>query len=318
MIHRHRIGAALGVVALAAAGLLIVPATRSQAYVRSTDNNNVFLYQPGSCVWIAPEAGGSRDLTLDVVSATLGKAIANWQGVTLDKGCSYLKITEDPPTAGEAVVDYKNLVKFRSDKWCRPADPAVMAAENCFSPDATAITSVYYRIDPEGMIIDADIEMNEINFTFVVEPTTKAPRPNTKIADLENTLTHELGHFQGLDHSCWDHQAPHDKTPPLDNNGAPAPDCNTLMSLPLPQRLAVESATMFYTATAGEISKRQPKADDINGICTIYASNIDPRSCSRLSAVPKTGCSVGRATPAGATALLLLPLLGLLLRRPRP
>ena len=70
---------------------------------------------------------------------------------------------------------------------------------------ATGITTVFYvdHGEPDdGTILDADVELNDINFTFVVEPTTQQPRAGTEVSDLENTLTHELGHVLGLDHTC--------------------------------------------------------------------------------------------------------------------
>src|SRR5258706_15340411 len=151
-----------------------------------------------------------------MVQQIVTKSIANWQTVTFDAGCSYLKIIEDAPAALDAHLDNLNAIKFRSDKWCRPAEKG--NAEICYSAQAAAITTVFYTTSPgkanDGAIVDADIQLNEMNFTFVWVGLKVPPiRDNTMQSDLENTLTHELGHFQGLDHTCWDHIA---ATAPID------------------------------------------------------------------------------------------------------
>jgi hypothetical protein len=294
-------------------GMLLLVASAAYGYVRSRTDKGVAVFWPGSCVWIEPDSRGSIDLPIDIVQQVLTKSVANWQGVTFDAGCSYLKLNIDSPVQLEATLDHINAVRFRNDKWCRPADSG--AAEMCFSPAAAAITTVFYNAD--GTIVDADIELNELNFTFVWLPSTVTPRSGTQEADLENTLTHELGHLQGLDHTCWDHV---NATDPVDDKGQPIPDCDdvTAMKVPPAQYQQIVQSTMYNFANPGEIIKRMPKADDIAGICGIYPKSNDPMSCNRPPPVG-TGCSVGYSRrPVGAgMALLALALMALACSRIR-
>jgi MYXO-CTERM domain-containing protein len=300
--------------ALASAGAL--------AYVRSVTDHYTPVQWSSSCAWIAADSAGSPDLPLSVVESTLQKSLLNWQSATLTKGCTYLQLMMDPPAPGEALLDRKNVLKFRTDKWCRPAEPSKGQNEMCYPHQAAAITTVFYSNDPgksdDGNIIDADIQMNDLDFTFVVEPTTAQPRKGTTISDLENTLTHELGHFQGLDHTCWDQAAPYQNMPPKDNAGASVPDCTKLDQIPIAKKLQIVTATMYNYASPGEIVKRTPKADDIAAICGIYPAGGAVPACLRASQQVKGGCSLaGASTPSpwSGAALLLLAALGLGRRR---
>lgn len=289
-------------------------ASSGHAFVRSTTSNGTPVKWPNRCAWIFADTDPPDNLSLQMVADTLATAVANWQSPTA--GLAYLQIDIDPPSAGEAHFDQLNIVKFRKDKWCRPAERKT--AEICYSGDATAITTIFYINKPgdrsDGTILDADIELNTIDFTFDIEPSAEAPRQGTSMADLQNTLTHELGHFQGLDHTCWDQNG--DTPQPIDNLGQPVPACSQLSSLPPAQREAIMSATMYNFSTPRETSKRTPEADDINGIVAIYPPAADPGVCARPSS--DNGCSLGRRDAApGALALLALAALALLLRRKR-
>jgi hypothetical protein len=66
---------------------------------------------------------------------------------------------------------------------------------------------------------------------------------NCVATDVQNTATHEFGHFLGLAH------------PP------------------------VEAATMYAYAPPGQTSKRILNQDDINGICDIYPLNAQTAWC---------------------------------------
>jgi MYXO-CTERM domain-containing protein len=262
-----------------------------------------------------PDSGGTPDLPLQDVVDTINKSVANWQSVTLDAGLSYLKINVDPAAPEEAHLDHINVVKFRTDKWCRPAEPN--NEEMCYGDSAAAITTVFYNSNPghpeDGQIVDADIEMNDLNFTFVICKTANCGdqrghnRSGTMIADLENTLTHELGHFQGLDHTCRDDLS---KPAPIDDQGMPIPDCNDVIAHMVPdaEYTKITTATMYNFASPGETIKRSPEADDINGIVGIYPKAKDPGVCARPGQA-KSGCTITPgAAPAAVTGVALLAL----------
>ena len=125
------------------------------------------------------------------------------------------------------------------------------------------------------------------------------------LADLENTLTHELGHVQGLAHTCWDHVS---ATPPLDNNGNPIPDCDG----PVPP--AITMTTMFPSSVPGETSKRMLSDDDVRGICEVYPSSKAPPACYQ---VVEGGCQATPGPPTAPLWLLALAPLALFWRRRR-
>lgn len=276
--------------AIAAGALLALawPAGGARAYVRETTDSGKPVYWAGNCASVAPDTDPPRGITLDTFTSTAAQAASNWQLLTTKAAvpCSYLVLTVDPAAAGEAHLDNKNVLKVRKDVWCRP--PEIDHPRLCFSDSAASITSVFYT-PATGEITDADIELNDINFTFVDLPSTVQPRPGTKTIDLENVLTHELGHFQGLDHTCWDHTA---ATQPKDDQGNLIPDCNDLAGLPPDEQARITSATMYNFDGPDETSKRSPEADDVAGICGIYPRAKDPGRCSSPGA-PKGGCHCG-------------------------
>ena len=203
--------------------LAAVAAAPARAFVRSVTDTGTPVFWQGNCAFIVPDSAVIPDLTPDAVIGTFNRVLANWQGPTVDAGCGYLRIHLAAPATVDAHLDYQNVIKFRTDKWCRPAEKG--RPEMCYAAQAAAITTVFYQTAPghsnDGQIVDADIELNAINYTFANLPTSASPRPGTQIADLENTLTHEIGHFQGLDHTCWDSDSiPKD---PLDDAGNPVP-----------------------------------------------------------------------------------------------
>lgn len=308
----------LAAVAAVAALALSLRASPARAFVRSTTDQGTAVFWVSDCTFMVPDDTPPPDMSLDQFVATLTQSIANWQGVTLDVGCSYLKMNLDPTAPVEARLDNVNIAKFRTDRWCRPADPSKGQAEMCYSPQAAAITTVFYVSKKgdgdDGKILDADIELNAINFSFVHIPTPAGyvPRDGTSASDLENTLTHELGHFQGLDHTCWDHATARQ---PVDESGVPIPDCADVEAHNVPEAeyQKVVQSVMFPFSTPSETIKRTPKADDIAAICGIYPAAKDPRSCSRPG-----GCAIAAPTenpPLAALLLLLGASLLLLARR---
>jgi hypothetical protein len=310
---------------LAIVALVIAAATPARGYVRSRTAHGKPLFWPGGCVYVQTDLTGSPDLPMDTLQMVLKKCLDNWNTPTAS--CSYLQLLYDPPSDLEAHLDGKNLVKFRTDKWCHPEDK--QDHNICYEPADAAITTVFHLDHPgesdDGFIIDADVELNAINFTFAVlddmGKTTMALRPPTMmIVDLENTLTHELGHLIGLDHTCKDSATPANE---VDETGQPPPACGSVFMLPQAEQDKITQATMYNFTEAGDIAKRDLSDDDIAGACAAYpiAQKAKHAVCKHtdLADYAQRGCALGAGArpvgwPLGALALCLLAALR---RRPR-
>ena len=211
----------------------------------------------------------------------------------------------------------ENLVVFRKG-WCstNPDAAACLAAGgtgcgntyDCFE-DATpldraivALTSALYEPDT-GRIVNADIEVNGWDGAgsgTPVSASTSGPahgwyftcdrqggwpqctsygQSGCFYIDLENTLTHEVGHFIGLTHPCE-----------LDQ-GTCTP--------------AMQAVTMYPATVPGDLAKRSLSPDDVAGLCAIYPAG---GGC---------GCGSGGA-PGAIAALLALLALGPRRRSKRP
>jgi hypothetical protein len=94
--------------------------------------------------------------------------------------------------------------------------------------------------------------------------------------DLQNTLTHEAGHFLGLAHPCGS-----------GTGTACTPE--------------LRPVTMYPTASPRETKKRTLDADDVEGACAVYMGAPEEES----------GCGCGGSAGAGGVVLAILSLAGL-------
>jgi MYXO-CTERM domain-containing protein len=216
-------------------------------------------------------SGSSKDVpNIEELRRSVADAFRAWNEIS----CSDMTLVDGGLTSdGDAT--YKsggesntNLVLWHDDGWSAVA-----------SARAFALTSVTYN-PKNGVIADADIEVNTEFYRF-----SAGEEPEASHVDLRNTMTHEVGHFVGLDHTD------------------------------------IREATMFGTAPVGEIAKRSLHPDDIEGLCTTYPSEERSQSlCDDPGDFPTDDLaeSSGICTITGADgpapsglALVLLGLLGL-------
>lgn len=265
-----------------------------------------YLYWESGCVFVTVDAAGTKEVAGDNEFPVIDQCIATWNnGVA---SCSYIKIVNEGKKAMEVGRDNINLIKFRDASWCAPAtgsDPP-----RCHPDSAAGITTATYVDDAsssrDGAIVDADIELNGVNFAIAVNGQTLGTAQC--LSELQNTLTHEMGHLLGLEHTCLAMNDP----PRADDKGAPVPACGNATT-------AQQNATMYNFQECGETKKETLEPDDIAGVCGAYPTAQNPGTCEHVG--DGGGCceaSVGSGNgPAGPLALTGLVLLTRFWRRRR-
>ena len=264
-------------VAAIAVGLLGAPRADAFLCTRAGADGPSLAWGPRT-IELRRSGAGAEVAEADVERVALA-SMAPWN--LLD--CSDVSLVLGEPTvarlagfdwaAGSGQAGNENLLVFRNDD---PSDPVDAWLHQL---GALAITTVTFESN-EGKLLDADIEVNDTSFSF----TSCDPEDDGCAVDfdLQNTLTHELGHVLGLDHSA---------------DGA---------------------ATMFASAPRSDTSKRTLSADDEAAICTVYPAGGPAGECFGVAreAPPNvrfepTVCGAGAGAPTG------LALIALYFARPR-
>lgn len=249
------------------------------AYVRytSTTSGQPFRWTT-SCVPITGYTRGLPEMTGVEIANAMQAAVSVWtKADPALAGCTYLDLAltvagaeQRPPSAGR---DQRNNIIFRDENWCRSDSPS-----DCYDAAALAITSLF-AAESDGRILDADIEVNAVNFRWADLETN----PLSGRQDLQNTLTHELGHFVGLDHTCY-LGGPRPRQ--TDNRGELVPDCDAASD-------EVRQTTMFASADPADMEKRTLSPDDQLAICEMYPLAQDPKVCRAQQAQEDDGgCAV--------------------------
>jgi MYXO-CTERM domain-containing protein len=259
-----------------------------------------YLYWESGCAFVTPDSGGTKEIAGDTEFDIIEQCVATWNDAT--DSCSYLQLKLQDKAAHEVGRDDFNVIKFRDISWCRPASGG--APPKCYAPSAAGITTAVFVDDPtsarDGAIVDADVELNGVDFAIAANGQTFGTQSCQ--AELQNTLTHELGHLQGLEHPCLATGDP----PRIDDKGQPVPSCSATTDP------VITEATMYNFQECGETKKASLSDDDVNAICTIYPENANPDSCEPVGVTP--GCCGASASsdPTGALALtgIVLVLVG--------
>jgi hypothetical protein len=239
------------------------------AYVRGrTEFGDAFEWDT-SCIPATIYTNGFENtpggLSVDKITKSIAAAAHAWSPdeVTCEDGghpnleiVPTLSLAKTPPSIG---WDAKNVIVIRTENWTKSGRPSAMD----YPFGALAVTTVTAR--GKGHVVDADIEINAVGKAWldldpgvVIEPG----QTTFDIYDLQNTLTHEFGHFLGLDHTCYNPNS--EKPRPTDEvTMQMVPDCDGA-----PPEVA--NTVMFDRAESFETSKRTLKEDDIRAVCDIY------------------------------------------------
>ncbi len=197
------------------------------------------LFWRSQCVSFSLQRDGTEHLPFQEVAPNLQKTFYNWTGIECPGGGT-ASIAFSPT---QDVVCHKaeynaenypnaNILLFQDTRWQYKG-----GGEN-------NIAKTTVSFDPDsGEIYDADIEMNFANNQFTLHDDEEV------VYDLEAVITHEVGHFIGIDHS------------------------------------RLYEATMYYGYNEGDTYQRDLSEDDIEAICDIYP----PDRAASCETSPKNG-----------------------------
>jgi len=277
------VGAITGV-----AMVLLAGARDADAYVRyQTDTGTTFALMP-SClplpIVVYPDT--FPQLTIPEVTSAVTGAAAAWSAGA--NPCTFIdvEVTAASGPAARATNDRRNAIIPRSTSWCRLAvtgscDPTVP-----YDPAALALTSVSARTST-GEIVDADIEINAFHFLWA----DRVAHPElTDRHDLQNAVTHEIGHLLGLEHSCFSGGG---ATRPNDHAGQPIPDCANASA-------SVAATTMFPSSLPGDVERRTLAPDDQAAVCGIYPAAATPCPPGAACTCPPPGTDGGQDADDGS------------------
>lgn len=279
-------------IALVLAASVAGPAP-ARAYVRERSLDGRYdLIWPSPAITMTVRTGGPQVVAAEDLVAAAASAAATWSDPALGSSVALSVVTSDAAGEGPA-SDHENTISFRTS-W---------EASDGYTRTELALTSVWTR---GGAIVDADTEMNAVDFDWALLPDDPSAAGISSDVDLQAALTHELGHVIGLDHPCY-LSTPAERGE-VTNEGSVVPACSD-PALPA----SVRAATMFPSAGRGKIDERTLSADEILALHELYPAGQVPI----VEGQDAGGCVVGGAPPAAPGAALGVSVAALFARRRR-
>ncbi|MBL8951038.1 MAG: matrixin [Myxococcaceae bacterium] len=235
--------------------------------------------------------GDTEDVAIRASFATWSLALAECSSLTLREG----------PRSPSRHIGWKgsaleldkneNLVLFRQRLCSQPGlispndpcwdDEDCGNKHDCWQHDPQVIAWTLTTYDSLGRIHDADVEFNTGSFIFTTVDSPPCVPPAYAVTciawDVQNVMTHEIGHMFGLGH------------------------------------VATNGSTMQASQPVGELRKRVLDEGTKSFVCRTYAAGQASSDCvvepvGPLGDVAPKGCGCGSA-PGGLLVLLVLLLL---------
>lgn len=239
---------------------------------------DVFLRWYTDTIDVYIDSAMTPDINDDLTLREIQLSMDEWNGVdcvhpyfsnrgTVSDVDPFEKTATGTATSGNNLIIFENM-----DEW-----DANREDQDEFDASRTVALSTMFHQPGTGEITSFALEMNDDRFGFAVTGLPAA-------IDLRNTLTHELGHILGLDHTGTD----------------------------IPEYWA---QTMYFETASGETQKRSLEQDDRDGLCELYASEWKDNA---------GGCSASphnddpRRIPYSVLVLLGCVLIICVIRRVRP
>lgn len=269
-------------------------AADARAYVRGVTPAQNPLFWPSGCALVTVYTNGYAGLGRDEIAKSVAAAAQAWgPSVSCPSGDrpSFEMVVAMAPDGERAAAaeDFHNVVVFTEAGWP-------------YEADALALTTHY--ADPSGRIMDTDVEINPNVAWANLDPGAPPESHGIERFDLQTVMTHELGHFVGLAHTCF--SAPGEgsdretETPAslLDDSGLPIPRCTD----PPDATTATAAESIMWFVIAPETTKRALTADDVRAVCDMYPPGTGA-SCPLSSPDDGCGCSASGAAGGGLPAL---------------
>ncbi|RLB57353.1 MAG: hypothetical protein DRJ42_00640 [Deltaproteobacteria bacterium] len=226
----------LGVPASASAWCQMTTGLTGSVRPDECDTVNTPLRWEQPCLSYTVHRDGARDFTDTEVFSIIDTSFQAWMDVRCEANPLDFQVRRRDEPASCDHAEYNtgagnmNAIVFIED-WNTRAG---------YDPRAFALTTVWHNTST-GEIYDVDIEVNE-ELTEYTDCDALEGCDDGR-TDLQNVLTHEIGHFFAMAHS--------DAT----------------------------NSTMWWMADPGDVNKRVLRTDDVTGICTIYPPGALTAAC---------------------------------------
>ena len=206
---------------------LLLAITCSSAFaweIRTNDAGHEMMWKMNKIPY-SVNVEGVEGLSQAAIETLVAAATRNWSS----------------PLEGKLTFDQKESTDIRHPSH----DDQVNAIyfDNAWTEDPSLLALTYVWSNPQGEILGFDLAVNATDHTWATDGRTDAN-------DLLNTLSHEICHALGIDHS--------------------------------PE---ITLATMYPSSPAGEIQKRDLHTDDVDAAKYLYATD-DSVAATGCSSIP--------------------------------